>query len=91
MMAQEMGQWRYWKLKDWIDWIYWSDWSEQRDYWLQQPSTYLSPILLLIVGLVIAQLDWPARGLDFLLVIFTCTVLLCEKKEFDLTPLTCED
>ena len=58
------------------------DWREQRDYWLQQPSTYLFPILLIIAGLVMAQLDWPDRVLDFILVIFTCTVLLCEKQEY---------
>ncbi len=48
--------------------------------WLSSQSVYLFILLMLIACLVIAKPDWPARGLELLLVVFACAALLYEKR-----------
>lgn len=45
---------------------------------LQRPYVYIFLVLMAIAIAVIAQRSWPAKGQEFLLVLFACTALSVE-------------
>lgn len=48
---------------------------------LRRPATYIALVLLAIAVAVMALRAWPARGQEFLLVLFACVALMLEKEE----------
>jgi len=47
--------------------------------WLRRPSVYIFLVLMAIAISIIAQPTWPARGQEFLLVLFACTALALDR------------
>lgn len=47
--------------------------------WVKKPGLHIFLVLMAIAVAVMAQPSWPARGQEFLLVLFACAALSVER------------